>query len=78
MSQKWKPHPEVIIKHDDLYAGALESDFGKLLYDDNQDEPSPPSQEVTTDFYARMPKRVVLWKQNKKVSQKVFLQKRNM
>ena len=34
-SQKWKPDPEVIIKHDDLYARAEESDFGKPIFDNN-------------------------------------------
>ena len=41
--QEWKSDREVIIKHDDLYARAWESDFGKLIFDIEPNQPSPPN-----------------------------------
>ena len=50
--KKWKPVPEVILKLDDLYARALESDFGAPIFDADQEELSPPySGEVTVEHY---------------------------
>ena len=47
-SNEWKPDPEVIIKHDDLYARALESEYETLIFDNNQHEPDiGNSPEVT-------------------------------
>ena len=37
-----KPDREVNHKHDDLYAKAWESDFGKLVHDNDQNDRSPP------------------------------------
>ena len=31
--REWKPDPEVIIKHDDLYARAWESEYEKSIFD---------------------------------------------
>ena len=41
-SQEWTHDPEVVLKDDDLYARAVESDFEKPLFDHGQDEPSSP------------------------------------
>ena len=50
MPQEWKSDPEVIIKHDELYARAWESDFGKHCFDKCYNELSPPKQgEVTME-----------------------------
>ena len=38
-SQEWKPDPEVIIKHDDLYARAWESEYITPIFDNGQHEP---------------------------------------
>ena len=38
-SQQRKPDPGVIFEHDDLCARAWESDFEKLSFDNDQDEP---------------------------------------
>ena len=50
MSQEWKPDHEVTIKHDDLYARAWQSDFGKPFFDYDQDERRPPNpREMTVE-----------------------------
>ena len=47
-SEEWKPDPEVIIKHDDLYAGAWESEDETPIFDSGQHEPdSDNSTEIT-------------------------------
>ena len=47
-SHEWKPDPEVIIKHDDLYARAWESEYETLIFDNNQHDPdNGNSPEVT-------------------------------
>ena len=38
-SQDWKPDPEVIIKHDDLYAKAWESEHKTPMFDNGRHEP---------------------------------------
>ena len=43
MSKEWTLDPEFIIKLDDLYDRAWESEFGKPIFDDNEDRPSPPN-----------------------------------
>ena len=45
---EWQPDPEVIIKHDDLYARAWECEYDKPIFDSDRDNlvsPNPP--EVT-------------------------------
>ena len=37
-SHEWKPHSEVIIKHDDLYARAWESEYETPIFDNGQHE----------------------------------------
>ena len=47
-SHEWKPDPEVIIKHDDLYARAWESEYETPIFDNGQHEPDRDnSPEVT-------------------------------
>ena len=47
-AQEGKPDPEVVIKHDDLYARALESEYETTIFDNGQHEPdSGNSPEVT-------------------------------
>ena len=47
-AQEWKPDPEFIIKHDDLYARAWESEHETSISDKDQHEPdSGNSPEVT-------------------------------
>ena len=46
--QEWKPDPEVIIKHDDLYARAWESEYETPIFDNGQHEPdNNNSPEIT-------------------------------
>ena len=48
ISHEWKPDPEVIIKHDDLYARAWESEYETPIFDNGQHEPdSDNTPEVT-------------------------------
>ena len=45
---EWQPDPEVIIKHDDLYARAWECEYDKPIFDSDRDNlVSPNSPEVT-------------------------------
>ena len=47
-SHEWKPDPEVIIKHDDLYARVWESEYETPIFDNDQHEPDRDnSPEVT-------------------------------
>ena len=48
-SQEWKPHPEVIIKHDDqYYTRAWESQYETPIFDNGQHEPeNDNSPEIT-------------------------------
>ena len=47
-SHEWKPDPEVIIKHDDLYARAWESEYETPNFDNSQYEPdNDNSPEIT-------------------------------
>ena len=47
-SREWQPDPEVIIKHDDLYARAWECEYDKPIFDCDRDNLVPPnSPEVT-------------------------------
>ena len=46
--REWQPDPEVIIKHDDLYARAWECEYDKPIFDSDRDNlVSPNSPEVT-------------------------------
>ena len=46
--REWQPDPEVIIKHDDLYARALECEYDKPIFDSDCDNMVVPnSSEVT-------------------------------
>ena len=46
--REWQPDPEVIIKHDDLYARAWECEYDKPIFDSDRDNlKSPISLEVT-------------------------------
>ena len=46
-SREWQPDPEVIIKHDDLYARAWECEYDKPIFDSDRDNlVSPNSPEV--------------------------------
>ena len=46
--QEWKPDAEVIIKDDDLYARAWESEYETPIFDNGQHEPdSDNSPEIT-------------------------------
>ena len=45
---EWEPDPEVIIKHDDLYARAWECEYEKPIFDsDNNNLVTPNSSEIT-------------------------------
>ena len=45
--REWQPDPEVIIKHDDLYARAWECEYDKPIFDSDRDNlVSPNSPEV--------------------------------
>ena len=47
-SYEWKPDPEVVIKHDDLYAGARESEYETSIFDNDQHQlDSDNSPEIT-------------------------------
>ena len=37
-SQEWKPDPDVIVKHDDLDAGAWESEYETPIFNNGQRE----------------------------------------
>ena len=46
--REWRPDPEVIIKHDDLYTRAWECEYDKPMFDSDRDNlVSPNSPEVT-------------------------------
>ena len=46
--REWQPDPEIIIKHDDLYARAWECEYDKSIFDSDSDNVvSPNSPEVT-------------------------------
>ena len=46
--REWQPDPEIIIKHDDLYARAWECEYDKSIFDsDSGNVVSPNSPEVT-------------------------------
>ena len=46
--REWQPDPEVIIKHDDLYARAWECEYDKPIFDsDRENLVSPKSPELT-------------------------------
>ena len=46
--REWQPDPEVIVKHDDLYARAWECDYEKPIFDSDRDNLVPSnSPEVT-------------------------------
>ena len=50
-AQDWKPDPEVIIKHDDLYARAWESEYGPSIFDNSQNEPNRDNlPEITVRY----------------------------
>ena len=47
--REWQPDPEVIIKHDDLYARAWECEYDKPIFDSDRDNmviPSSPEVSV--------------------------------
>ena len=45
--QKWKPDPEVSLKHDDLYARAWECDYEQPIFDAKNNNATPPiSSEI--------------------------------
>ena len=47
-SNEWKPDPEVILKHDDLYARAWEFEYETSIFDNGQHElDSDNSLEIT-------------------------------
>ena len=51
-SHEWKPDPEVIIKHDDLYARAWESEYETPTFDNGQHEPEKDnSLEISVRHY---------------------------
>ena len=41
-TQEWKPDPEVSLKHDDLYARAWECEYGKPIFDAENNIGTPP------------------------------------
>ena len=46
--RRWQPDPDVIIKHDDLYAKALECEYDKPVFDsDYKNLVTPNSPEIT-------------------------------
>ena len=46
--REWQPHPEVIIKHDDLYARAWGCEYDKTIFEsDDKDLVTPNSPEIT-------------------------------
>ena len=54
-SQEWKSDPEVIIKHDGLYARAWENVYERPIFnanDDNTAAPYPPEIAVPSDLPA--------------------------
>ena len=53
-SQEWKPAPEVIIKHDDLYTSACESDFETPIFDKDQNGSNPPNPREMTVYLEHM------------------------
>ena len=45
---EWQPHPEVIIKHDDLYARTWECEYDRPIFDSDSDNlVTPNSPEIT-------------------------------
>ena len=73
-SQDWKLDPELIIEHHDLYSRSGDSEFGKLTFDNDQNEQNPPNpREVTVESDATRIEKVVVHKeQHKKVPQIIF------
>ena len=50
-TREWKPDPEVIIKHDDLYARAWEWEYEKLIFEsDYKKLVAPNSTEMKVRF----------------------------
>ena len=47
-SREWQPDPEVIIKHDDLYARAWECEYDKPIFDSDCDNLVPPNSPKVT------------------------------
>ena len=46
--QKWQPDPEVVLKHDDLYARAWECEYDEPIFDSDYDNLAiPSSPEIT-------------------------------
>ena len=51
--QEWKPNPEVIIEHDDLFARAWECEYERPFFDAddiNTAPPDPPENAVRSDY----------------------------
>ena len=46
--REWQPDPEVIIKHDDLYARAWECEYEKPKFDSDRDKLVPPNSPELT------------------------------
>ena len=75
-AKEWKPNPEDIIRDDDLDARKLKSDFGKLLFDNNQDAPSHLTHvKLQYDLTTPMPIRVAHQKSHERVSQNACSQR---
>ena len=46
--REWQPDPEIIIKHDELYARAWDCEYDKPIFDSDHDNlVSPNSPEIT-------------------------------
>ena len=68
--REWQPDPEVIIKHDDLYARAWECEYDKPIFDSDRDNlVSPNSPEVAVRSGKAADERGALQEQYKRTPQ---------
>ena len=68
--REWHPDPEVIIKHDDLYARASVCEYDKPIFDSDRDNlVSPNSAEVTVRSGKQLMKRGVLQERYRRTPQ---------
>ena len=78
-SQERKPDAAVLIKYDDFYGRAWESNSDKPFCDNDQDESSlPNTRGVTLDSVLRTPELVAHQEPNEEVPQGIFLNRRNV
>ena len=72
-AQKWKPDPELIIKHDVLYARACESEYETSIFDNDEQEPDRDNlPEITVRQTYDVRKRVPFQEPYRRTPQRFF------